>query len=267
MIRYYDGHVHYNHRLLDDDRKDILAKDYQQGVIKALNCASTMNSNFFMRKDLSPYVNKGTFIIKPPDFHVIRPKGPEIKFAIGKDPLFVGGDILSGKAFQEERELIALADFPDVKAVKTGLNYTFGTENASYQKHWFQCLVHLALAYNLPLNLNVCNAWEDALHLLQTAFECKQYKGVILDWSQDADIAKRFMDMGFLLGIGSKVFYNLDVRETVKQYPLEMMVLESDFPRSNKKLPEIAQEVAALKNIPLEKVAEITFMNGEHLYG
>ena len=75
------------------------------------------------------------------------------------------------------------------------------------------------------------------------------------------------MDMGFLLGIGSKVFYNLDVRETVKQYPLEMMVLESDFPRSNKKLPEIAQEVAALKNIPLEKVAEITFMNGEHLYG
>lgn len=267
MIRYYDGHVHYNHKSLENKRAAILKEDYEQGVIKAVNAASTMNSNFFMRKDLSTYVKKGSSLLKHPDFCIIRPKGPQIKFAIGKDPLFVGGDILSGQAFSEEKEFIALADHPDVCAIKTGLNYELGEKNKNYQRHWFSILVHQALAFNLPLNLVIKGAHEEALSMLQKKFECKHYRGVLLDWSEEPALARDFLSMGFLLGIGGKVFTSEDVKHTVKELPLELMMLESDFPRSDRKLPEIAKEVARIKDLPLELVAEITFQNGEKLYG
>lgn len=267
MIRYYDGHVHYNHKSLEATRKEILAVDYDLGVVKAVNAASTMNSNFFMRKDLKDYVKKGGLWVKQSALPLIRPKGPEIKFAIGKDPIFVGGDVLSGRAFQEEKELHALAEHEDVCAIKTGLNYMFGKDNCNYQLHWFHTLVQMALTYDLPLNLAIEQAHDDALQLLQNDFERKHYKGVILNWNGSPELAVNYLDMGFLLGIGGRVFYDKAVQQTVKDLPLENFMLETDFPRNHKKLPEIAKEIAAIKNLPLETVAEITYRNGEDLYG
>ena len=85
--------------------------------------------------------------------------------------------------------------------------------------------------------------------------------------------------MGFCLGIGGVVTYpgSKKVREVVEQIPLEHILLETDAPylppeghrkerNDSRALPQIAEEIAKLKNISVEEVCRVTWENACRLY-
>ena len=85
--------------------------------------------------------------------------------------------------------------------------------------------------------------------------------------------------LGFYLGIGGVLTYkNSGLDKVVQNISLEHLVLETDSPyltpvpfrgkqNESSYLIYVAQKLADLKQIPLEKVAEITTRNSEIVFG
>ena len=85
--------------------------------------------------------------------------------------------------------------------------------------------------------------------------------------------------MGFYLGIGGVITYKkANLEESLKDIPLEYMVLETDAPyltpvpfrgkrNESSYLVHIARKLAEIKNVSIEEVAAITTANAKKIFG
>ena len=102
--------------------------------------------------------------------------------------------------------------------------------------------------------------------------------GVIHCFSGSLEMAKKFIDLGFLLGIGGVItFKNSKLYQVVEKIPLESIVLETDSPylspepkrgrvNESSNIPLIAAKIASIQNVSLKKVAEVTTENAITLF-
>ena len=155
-----------------------------------------------------------------------------------------------------------------------GLDYHYGKENRDEQIILFKKQLDLASELNLPVVIHSRDATKDTVDIL------KEYSlnGVIHCFSGSLEIAKEYIKMGFLLGIGGVVtFKNSKLPLVVKEIPLESIVLETDSPyltptpyrgsvNSSKYIPIIAEKIAKIKEISISEVASITTNNALKLF-
>ena len=153
-----------------------------------------------------------------------------------------------------------------------GLDYYYSKDNKERQKELFRKQLDLAVKYNLPVVIHTRDAFMDTYDIL------KEYnlKGVIHCFSGSIENAKRYIDLGFLLGIGGVVtFKNSKLKDVVKEIGIEHIVLETDSPylspdRGEKNEPanirKIALFISEYLEIPFETVQEITTSNAEKLF-
>lgn len=155
-----------------------------------------------------------------------------------------------------------------------GLDYHYGKENRDEQIILFKKQLDLASELNLPVVIHSRDATKDTVDIL------KEYSlnGVIHCFSGSLEIAKEYIKMGFLLGIGGVVtFKNSKLPLVVKEIPLESIVLETDSPyltptpyrgsvNSSKYIPIIAEKIAEIKEISTSEVASITTNNALKLF-
>lgn len=93
------------------------------------------------------------------------------------------------------------------------------------------------------------------------------------------EMAEAALDLGFYISFSGIVTFNSaeDLREVVRQVPLDRLLVETDSPwlapvphRGKQNEPqyvlEVAQCVAQLKGISLEQLAEITTQNFHRLF-
>ncbi len=139
--------------------------------------------------------------------------------------------------------------------------------------------IHLQLAQQIskPLIIHCRKAHNELL------VQLKRYDlpagGVIHGFSGSYELAARYWDMGFRLGIGGTITYERanKTRSAVKKLPLESILLESDAPdmplsgkqgerNSPAHIIEIAQTLADLRGEPLEKIAAQTTLNSLTLF-
>lgn len=155
-----------------------------------------------------------------------------------------------------------------------GLDYHYGKENRDEQITLFKKQLDLASELDLPVVIHSRDATKDTVDIL------KDYslKGVIHCFSGSLEIAKEYIKMGFLLGIGGVVtFRNSKLPLVVKEIPLESIVLETDSPyltptpyrgsvNSSKYIPIIAEKIAEIKEISTSEVASVTTNNALKLF-
>ena len=155
-----------------------------------------------------------------------------------------------------------------------GLDYHYGKENRDEQIILFKKQLDLASELNLPVVIHSRDATRDTVDIL------KDYslKGVIHCFSGSLEIAKEYIKMGFLLGIGGVVtFKNSKLPLVVREIPLESIVLETDSPyltptpyrgsvNSSKYIPIIAEKIAEIKEISTSEVASVTTNNALKLF-
>lgn len=160
---------------------------------------------------------------------------------------------------------------------ETGLDFYHKPYDKERQIKVFENHIELAIKKDLPLVVHVRESALDVFNILHTYKN--QAKGVIHCFSQDKDFAKKFLDLGFYLGLNAPVTYpkNEWFREVVKFIPLDRILLETDAPflppqefRGKKNSPEyipiFAQTIADLKNISLEELARETTGNAKDLF-
>ncbi len=176
-----------------------------------------------------------------------------------------------------------LAKFEKVVAIgEIGLDYyhldpTKDMSAAKKKQHEvFAQQLLLARSLNLPVIIHCRQAHDDLLTILQD-FK-KEYGhiiptdrpwGVIHCFSGDEDLAWKYFQLGLLISFTGLITFSKQWDDLIRKIPLEKVMIETDTPymtpepyRGQRNEPllvqYVAKRIAEIKNIRLEKVAEIT---------
>lgn len=151
----------------------------------------------------------------------------------------------------------------------------------TYFKEQSEAFLHqlsLAKQYNLPVVIHTRDSFSETYDLINS-FSSTPMQGVFHCFSGNAEDAFKIIEKGFKIGVGGVVtFKNALLAQVVKEVGLEHIVLETDAPylaptpnrgkrNESSYIPIIAQKVAEIKGISLERVAEITTRNACEVFG
>ena len=179
---------------------------------------------------------------------------------------------VSNKIVEKDYEILEemVKNNPKIVAIgEIGLDYYWNKDNKDKQREVFCKQLEIAEKLKLPVVIHSRDSINETYEIL------KKYKvsGVIHCFSGSLEMAKKFISLGFLLGIGGVVtFKNSKLFEVIEKLELTNIVLETDSPyltpepnrgktNESSNIFYIAQKIAEIKNIPLENVAKITTEN------
>lgn len=171
-------------------------------------------------------------------------------------------------------ELVKLAAHPRVAAIgETGLDYYRLTGDLEWQRERFRTHIRAARESGKPLVIHTRSAAEDTIRIMREE-KAGEAGGVMHCFTETLDVARAAIDMGFYISFsGIVTFKNAkEIKETARAVPLENMLVETDSPylapvpyRGKTNQPgyvkHVAEEIAVLKGIPFEEVAEQTTQN------
>ena len=250
----FDTHAHYDDDAFDEDRDVLLSGMREQNVEYIVNVGASMASSERSIK--------------------LAEKYPFVYAAVGVHPDEVGE--LDEEKFTKLREWTT---HEKVKAVgEIGLDYYWDKEKHDLQKHWFMRQMELASEVKLPMIVHSREAAKDTLDMVIAA-KPLNLSGIIHCYSYSVEQAREYLNMGYYIGIGGVVtFKNAKKLKEVAEYtPLSQIVLETDCPylaptpfrgkrNDSSKIAYVAEELAAIKQVPVEEVIRITNENGRRLY-
>ena len=179
---------------------------------------------------------------------------------------------VSNKIVEKDYEILEemVKNNPKIVAIgEIGLDYYWNKDNKDKQREVFCKQLEIAEKLKLPVVIHSRDSINETYEIL------KKYKvsGVIHCFSGSLEMAKKFISLSFLLGIGGVVtFKNSKLFEVIEKLELTNIVLETDSPyltpepnrgktNESSNIFYIAQKIAEIKNISLENVAKITTEN------
>ena len=166
-----------------------------------------------------------------------------------------------------------------MKAVgEIGLDYYWQEPEKEVQQYWFREQLRLAHEVNLPVIIHSREAAADTYKIMKEE-RADKLAGVIHCFSYTKETARDYLNWNYYFGIGGVItFQNAKkLKEAAEYIPIENIVLETDSPylapvpyrgkrNSSLNLPLIAQAIAEIKKMDVEKVMEITRENTKRLY-
>ncbi len=226
--------------------------------------------------DVKKIINVGTSLIESKNCVALARKFPEVYATIGIHP-----NDLTTTWQQDLQELEKLIEEKENKIVgigECGLDFHYPEYNLELQKTAFRAQIELALKYNLALVVHTRDAAQETLQILEEYKDC-DVPCVIHCFSEQEYFAQQVIDWGFLLGIGGIITYpkNNYLRDIVKKFGIENIILETDAPflppqimRGKQNSPAtikiIAEYIAVLTGESLESVANQTTNNAVSLF-
>ncbi len=180
------------------------------------------------------------------------------------------GEIKIVEEYLSKRRFVAVGEI--------GLDFYWDTTFKDQQFDAFTKQMELALQYRLPIVIHTRNAMKETIETVKP-FAAKGLGGIFHCFGDNYETAKQITDMGFYLGIGGVLTYKkANVGDSIKDIPLDRIVLETDAPylspvpfrgkrNESSYLIHIAQKLAEVKNISIEEVAAITSANAEKIFG
>ena len=167
----------------------------------------------------------------------------------------------------------------DIVAVgEIGLDYHYGKDYKEQQKEALRWQLEWAAERGLPVNIHLREATEDFFGVLDSCAALPE-KGCLHAFSGSVETWRRLQKYGrWYVGVGGIVtFRKASLADTVKDIPLDYIVLETDSPymaptplrgtrNDSSNLPLIVTKIAELKGISAEETAEATTQNAINLF-
>ena len=158
-----------------------------------------------------------------------------------------------------------------------GIDLYWDKTTLAIQQDAFKQQITWAKQLDLPFIIHCREAFDEVFEVLEAAKHDKM-RGIFHCFTGSLEQAKHAIDLGFYLGIGGVVTYKkagLDL--VLSEIPLAHVVLETDSPylapvpfrgkpNESSYLVHIAQKVADIYGISVEKVAEITTENSRKIF-
>ena len=188
-------------------------------------------------------------------------------------------------------KLLELAARPKVVAIgETGLDYYQMEErkggrsisDLEWQRDRFRVHIRAAQQTGKPLVIHTRQASADTLAILKEEGEDgtgKAAGGVFHCFTETAEVARAALDLGFYISFSGILTFKKaqDLRDVAAFVPLDRMLIETDSPylapvpyrgKTNNPsyVPYVAQQIAQLRNLPVETIAKATSDNFETLF-
>lgn len=200
-------------------------------------------------------------------------KYPDVFVSLGFHP--EDADIITDKDLQCLDEVL-VSSSRIVAIGEIGLDYYWRKDNKEKQRDLFQKQLDLAVKHQMPVVIHCRDAIQDLYDIL-SQYKGK-VKGVIHCFSGSYEMARAFIELGFVLGIGGVLtFKNSKLYQVVEKIPLSSIVLETDSPyltpephrgemNESKYIPLVAEKIAQIKEISLSEVEKITTDNAKRVF-
>ena len=248
-----DTHAHLDFPQFDDDREEVIARALAAGV--------------------GIIINVGTDLASSRRAVTLAEAYPQIYAAVGVHPH--DAKTLTDEALAELGEL---ARHPKVVAIgEIGLDFYRDLSPRNVQREAFERQLALAQELGKPVIIHDREAHAEVMAILR---RWPGLRGVLHCFSGDLDMAHEAIEMGFYISVAGPVTFKNARRlpEIVRQLPLERLLIETDCPylaphpyRGRRNEPAyvrlVAQKVAELKGMSLERVARVTTANARQLFG
>ncbi len=197
------------------------------------------------------------------------------------EQVFAGGGIhpIDGKADESLNFLEGLASTGQIVAIgEVGIDlHHLDKATLKTQQDLFFAQLEIAKKYSLPAIVHGRSAYKE---VLETP-EASQVKAVIHSFEANYDIAKQFLDKGWMISVTALITYKQNdwLRDAVAKLPLDRIMIETDAPyltpqskrgidkfNTPQNVVEVAKELARIQGISLDTVAHITTENAENFF-
>lgn len=172
-----------------------------------------------------------------------------------------------------------LMGHPKVMALgEIGLDYHWDKSPKDVQQRLFREQIAIAKRTNMPIVIHNREATADVLDILEEE-HAEVVGGVFHSYSMSVELLERCLRLNFYISLGGPVtFKNAKVpKEVAKRVPLERLLVETDCPyltptpfRGKRNEPAyvtyVAEEIALLRDMPFEELAEATTANAKRLF-
>lgn len=205
----------------------------------------------------------------------IAASAPDIHCTVGVHPHEAQHERLSGPD-----ALLAHADDPKVVGFgETGLDFYYNNSPRAEQIADFCVHIAAARTASLPLVVHTRDAEDDTIAILDDTCRDGSVTGVIHCFTGTARLARAALDLGFFISISGIATFKKtdDLRAVIRDIPLDRLLVETDAPflaplphRGKRNEPAFvvhtARQVADLKNVSVETLAEATTANFFRLF-
>lgn len=260
-MNFTDTHTHLYEEQFDSDRIQMIERAINTGISKML----IPNVDSTTIKGMMDLVQQFPLNIFP---------------MIGLHPCYV-----KPETYKNELEIIRQHLFDDINKLTTpfvavgeiGIDLYWDKTTLAIQKEAFEIQCDWAIENNLPVAIHS----RDSMHVLIEILKKRKQnpRGVFHCFTGSLEEANEILKLGFYVGIGGVVTYkNTHLRDTLKQIPLDKIVLETDSPylppvpfrgkRNESAYTKIvAETLCTVYEKGLDEIAAVTTQNAQHLFG
>ncbi len=263
MFSIADTHCHLDFDAFNGDRDAVISRARDAGIVRILNPGIDLNSSHAAI--------------------MLAEKYEEVFVACGVHPN--DAHSWSDDTLQALKQI---ANHPKVAAIgEIGLDYYRDRAPRDMQKHILVQQLALAAEVGLPVVVHNRQASEDILDLLSawhadlvtSGSPLAEHPGVLHSFSGDEGVARRAIDLNFMIGITGPITYKNaeDLRQTVSSIPISVLLVETDAPfltpqarRGERNEPAyvawVIDKIAEIHSLPVQVVMEQTIANSNKLF-
>jgi TatD DNase family protein len=283
-MQFFDTHAHVNFKDFKDDADEVIRRSLDNNTWLVLVGAEYKTSNRALN-----YANKyesGVYAaigLHPTHLEEVIAHSSDEK---GSTQYLTRGEDFDYSTYEK------LAKFEKVVAIgEIGLDYyhlDLSGDIAAIKKKQKKVLLEqlrLARSLNLPVIIHCRQAHDDLLPLLQDfrkenrhLIDSTKPWGVIHCYSGDENLAWEYFKSGLMISFTGLITFSQMWDDLIRKIPLEKIMIETDCPymtpepyRGQRNEPllvqYVANRIAEIKNIKLEKVAEVTTENAKRFFG
>jgi len=279
----FDSHAHLNFKAFNNDYPKIIKKCLEENLW-LINVGSKYNTSE-KAVDIAEKCEKGVWA------------------AVGLHPIHIEDEVFNYQKYLELAKNPKVAAIGETGLdYRRITNDELRIKNL--QKEVFKKQIELAMELNKPLIIHCRDAHDDVVKILDSCFKIHvpRLRGVIHCFTGNSQQAEQYLELGFLLGFTGIITYSSDYDAIIKDIPLEKILIETDcpyltplkmqtdaddtqtnadnLPRQSASSPRksafirneplyvkyVAQKIAEIRGLSLEKTAEQTFRNALRLF-
>ena len=246
-----DTHAHLYDAVFDSDIDELMQKMQQVGIKKVLLPCTNINDVEGMIHIKNQYPTVCDIMLG------VHPGEIEINYFT---------------QFNQLEKIIKEHAFVGVGEI--GLDYKCSHVDKRIQKIFLEYELNLAYQMSLPVSIHCRDAFSDMYNILHN----KTLSGVIHCFTGTLEQAKKYIDLGFYLGIGGIVtFQNSRLKDILKYVSIKNLVLETDSPflapvpyrgqrNDPTKLINVIKILSEIYHITCDEVAQITTNNAMKIF-
>ncbi|MCR4989625.1 MAG: TatD family hydrolase [Lachnospiraceae bacterium] len=256
----FDTHAHYDDEAYNEDRDELIKSLPENGVSNVVNISATLGG---IKESLK-----------------LSEKYDMIYAALGVHP--EGISELSDDEIKNITKLCidnAVYSGGKVAAVgEIGLDHSYEDLDRALQVKWFEAQLDMAKKVNLPVVIHSRDAAEETYEVMKSN-KCEDIGGIVHCFSYSKEMAKKFLDMGFYIGVGGVLTFKnaRKLVEACEYIPLENIVLETDCPylcpspfrgqrNDSTMIKYVSEKLGEIKNLSPGEVEDITELNARRVY-